>query len=134
MRLRIIHADTKEKHNKLMEELQIQGYIWVDGRQPTEFLYYGNLYEKDIVVIVEEMRLSYADLDYVKKEYPNIKIESYRPKSNKVYCVVGTNRILKEETIIALFSTVEGASNFIKNDEYLFCLYDLDVKEWEVLD
>ena len=50
----------------------------------------------------------------------------------KVYCVVGTNKILKQENIIVLFKTVESASKFIQEDEYLHCVYDLDVKTWEV--
>ena len=127
--MRIIRVDTQEGYDNLMEELQHQGYKWASDKDLTTFLLHWNM-----VIIIDKMKLSLASLDWVKEHYPNVEIESYKPKSKKVYCVVGTNKILKQETIIALFSTVDGASNFIKNDEYLFCLYDLDVKVWEVLD
>ena len=134
--MRIIRVDTQEGYDNLMEELQSQGYKWTSGKDPTTVRLHWNTISNDMVIIIEKMELGLASLCWAKEHYPNVEIELYKPKpkSNKVYCVVGTNRILKQETIIALFSTVDGASNFIKNDEYLFCLYDLDVKVWGVLD
>ncbi|RKC16336.1 hypothetical protein JU72_03036 [Listeria monocytogenes] len=84
-RMKIYHTETQEDYDALLENLKNEGWTWFFGEAITS--YNSQLWERNkqnTVVHIEEEGVSCGSLSYAKYLHPNIPIEKYKVKQDKV--------------------------------------------------
>lgn len=84
-RMKIYHTETQEDYDALLENLKNDGWTWFFGEAITS--YNSQLWERNkqnTVVHIEEEGVSCGSLSYAKYLHPNIPIEKYKAKQDKV--------------------------------------------------
>lgn len=91
--MKLIHVNTREKYDALMDKLDEKGYVWTVSVNLTEFGVWDD-HEKDTVIALVGNTVRYGSLPYFKRHYPNVKIEEYEIEvsldENAYYKAFGT--------------------------------------------
>ncbi|EEO5812563.1 DUF3310 domain-containing protein [Listeria monocytogenes] len=80
--MKLYHTETQEDFDALLEELKNEGYCWSTDEviTPDDYRLWKK-YEQDTAISVGEKGLSFGDVHYRKRLYPEIEIKEYKAKS-----------------------------------------------------
>lgn len=79
----IYHVETQEDYNALMVELEVKGYKWLSGHEPTAFNYWEQNKESSCIIISNKY-ITFMNVEQSKKQHPNIPIIEYKPKGENM--------------------------------------------------
>ena len=80
--MKIYHTETQADYDALMVELENEGYVWVNGSEPTRWLdKIWKIYKGSTCVDVESNKqMQHCGIDYYEREFPDIPIIKYKAK------------------------------------------------------
>ena len=80
----IYHTATKEDYDALMEELEKDGCYWGGSKKPpTEINVWHVNNESTVIFLKNNLELTYSNIFYSKKRYPNTTLTVYKAKGDK---------------------------------------------------
>ena len=77
--MKIYHVKTQQDYDALMSELEVKGYKWLSGREPTEKNYWEQNKESSCVIILSKY-IGFMNIEQSKKQHPNIPVVEYKAK------------------------------------------------------
>ena len=98
--MKIYHTETEEDYDALMSELEIEGYKWLSGYKPTDFMYWEQEEENTCIKISGKF-ITFESIEWHKEEYPDIPIIKYKAKKKQE-----TNDFIKELTVKIYYNEI----------------------------
>lgn len=80
--MQIYHVETQEDYDALMVELEERGYLWLSDKKPTSKGNRWLRHKEDFCVVINNKMMTYADIRWCKKQYPNATFRKYKAKQN----------------------------------------------------
>lgn len=81
--MKIYHVETQQAYDALMSELEVKGYKWLSGYEPTEYNYWEENKE-DSCVNISAKYITFMNIEQSKNKYPNIPIIEYKAKGENM--------------------------------------------------
>lgn len=81
--MKIYHTETQEDYDALMIELEIKGYKWISGHEPTSFNYWEQNKESSCIKISGK-DIAFRDIEQCKKQCPYTTIVEYKAKGENM--------------------------------------------------
>lgn len=113
--MKIYHVETQEDYDALMVELEKKDAKWVSGEKATDIeVWYVR--KKLTCILLEDNIIDYDRVDFCKKDYPNIPIQTYKAHPIENHDGVDVNRsdnmkiyhVGTQEDYDALMTELEG--------------------------
>ena len=110
--MKIYHVKTQADYDALMIKLEEKGRKWICGNEPTFFKFWKT-FKESTCIIISDKGVTFGDIEYYKKQYPNTPIIEYKAKvankmekkcekcdveyhNNAKYCSMCGNRLVAE--------------------------------------
>ena len=81
--MKIYNTPTQEDYDALMSELEVKGYKWLSGYEPTEYSYWEQE-KKNSCIKISGKDIAFKDIKQCKKQYPNTPIIEYKAKGENM--------------------------------------------------
>lgn len=88
--MQIYHVETQEDYDALMVELEERDYLWLSDKKPASKGNRWLRHKEDFCVVINNKMMTYADIRWCKKQYPNTAIQKYKAKQNDVQSAIET--------------------------------------------
>ena len=95
---KVIHTETEEQYDKLMERLESEWYIWSSWKKLTNFNTWDSYYENTCINIESEVDVSYSSKQYyIDKWYTILSFKEYMWETFKVGELVWVSDVSQED-------------------------------------
>ena len=81
--MKIYHVETQEDYDALMSELEVKGYKWLSGHEPTKKNYWEQNKESSCVIILGKY-ITFMPIEHCKKLHPSDPIIEYKVKGENM--------------------------------------------------
>ena len=81
--MKIYHVETQADYDTLMIKLEEKGRKWICGNEPTFFKFWKT-YKESTCIIISDKGVTFGDIEYYKKQYPNTPIIEYKVRGEKM--------------------------------------------------
>ena len=110
--MEVYHVKTQGDYDALMIKFEEKGRKWICGNEPTFFKFWKT-FKESTCIIISDKGVTFGDIEYYKKQYPNTHIIEYKAKvankmekkcekcdveyhNNAKYCSMCGNRLVAE--------------------------------------
>ena len=81
--MKIYHVKTQADYDTFMSELEVKGYKWLSGHEPTDFNYWKQNKGNACINILSKY-ITFMNIEQSKKQHPNIPIIEYKAKGENM--------------------------------------------------
>ena len=81
--MEVYHVKTQADYDALMIKIEEKGRKWICGNEPTFFKFWKT-YKESTCIIISDKGVTFGDIEYYKKQYPNTPIIEYKAKGEKM--------------------------------------------------
>ena len=81
--MKVYHVETQENYNALMSELEVKGYKWLSGHEPTAFNYWEQNKENSCIK-TSGKDIAYRDIErYEKNIHTHLSSNTKKKETSK---------------------------------------------------